>query len=128
MLLSQCRGDGKLLQVGWVDQGESQGMECVCVCGGGIVWYRGVGGWSRRVSKTGGCDASEIRSQSSQTTLLFHLLFLLLLLLSPFLRSVFWGELQGAHFRGGYGQEERELEGEVYVLLEGGGGSLENKQ
>lgn len=51
MLLSQCRGDGKLLQVGWVDQGESQGMECVCVCGGGIVWYRGVGGWSRRLAR-----------------------------------------------------------------------------
>lgn len=108
MLLSQCRRDGKLLQVGWLDQAESQGMECVCV-EEGVVWYRGVGGWSRRVSKTGGCDASEIRSQNSQTTLLFHLLFLLLLL-SPFLRSVFWGELQGAHFRGGYGQEERELE------------------
>lgn len=47
------------------------------------------------MSKTGGCDTSEIRSQGSQTTVLFHLLIVVLLLLFPFLRSVFGGTARG---------------------------------
>lgn len=44
--------------MGCVDEGNRRGMER----GVGVVGYRGVGGWRRRVSKAGGCDASEIRS------------------------------------------------------------------
>lgn len=68
------------------------------------------------MNKTGGCDTSEIRSPGSQTTVLFHLLIVVLLLLFPFLRSVFGGTARGT-FWGRLCTSKGELEVEVCCLL-----------
>ena len=62
--------------------GKSRDGVCVCLC---VEEEEGWRLWC----------VTEIRSWSSQTTLLFYLRLLLLLLL-PFLRSVFWGTARGS--------------------------------